>query len=516
MAGFLSELLTKYNLIKNNGVPVTRRTAISFIGATCTDDPSNDQTLISVSGAVVGIAQIDANTSVSELPGAFVTCTAGTTTTIATLPGNSIAFDESVAWAVLIQIKKKVGGPFGYIGRMIDVTNTSPGNITTPTGGTTDWDITANVAGSMNAALSGVTASIVVGGSTLTVQVVNPLGFDIVARLAQSSVSRALLPGTGPTPVVTARSVSSGPGSGGTNTVLTGTGFLGTTSVTLDGAAATFIPPISDTAMIVTSGGFSGSPGNGPIVVTNANGPGSDTSGGWTYTSTLATPLTILGSTHLVGWYENTDIQGSSTATGWNDETAGAQNLTAHASPTINASDSLITPAGKTVSMNGSSNYFDLTPFSLGSGGTGIFVMVVSEQTANGGWIVEYVGSVYFQLLSFGDSSPGHFHMTSTDTGGGSVVETGSSSLNVLSCAWGYNDGSAGAGNRTQVATGTNAPQTTTTTTSTNQSSPGHLFIGGTSAFMTGKLVAVLVANILPNSTQIAQLVAYYHSKYGV
>lgn len=503
------------------GAAVPARDSLNFRdGFTVSDNGDNNSTDIinSAPGAVVGFAQIDPNTAAAELPQKYVLCPVGVTT-IATLPGNSIAFEEVVTWAILAQFKKQTGGPFGYLGRMITVSNASPGNITTPNGGTSDWDITANVLGALGSAISGTSVAIVPAGSTLVVQVTTSVA--VYARVAQSSVTRALLPGTGPTMNVLARTVTSGPGAGGTVTRITfDRAFSELASITLDGVSATFAAVVGQPMQgDVTSGAFFGVPGNGAIIATNVNGPGSDATGGFTYTSTLANPSTILGSTHLVAQYENTGITGSGTATGWTDVAplGLAQNLTAHASPPINSGDSTITPAGTTASVNGSTQYFDKTGFSLGSGGTGIFIMLVSEQTANGGWPAAY-NSAFLDVLTFGDHTAGHFSMTNADSGGAAVTETGSSTINALSCAWGYADSASGAGNRVQVATGTNAPQTGTGTTSDAQTSGGHFFLGGDPglAFMTGKIVACIVANILPTSGQIAQLKAYFNTKYGV
>ncbi len=84
-------------------------------------------------------------------------------------------------------------------------------------------------------------------------------------------------------PVVTSLNVSSGPTTGGTTVVITGTGFSGTTTVSFGGTnAASFTV---DSATQITAVTASGSAGRGNIVVTNSGG--SDTfTNGWIYYQT--------------------------------------------------------------------------------------------------------------------------------------------------------------------------------------------------------------------------------------
>lgn len=358
-------------------------------GASSTAFVSGKVTSNSTFGNIVGSAQIDPNAHADELPGVFVLCPANSVgTPVATLPGNSVAFDETVSWTVHLQMKKQTGGPFRYITRMIVVSNASPGTITTPAGGTVDWDLTPNVQGSSDPALTTVTAAIVpVLNATLQVQVSNPLSFAVWARVAESSVTRSLLPGTGPTQVCLARSVASGPGAGGTVTRLTlSLPAIGITAVTIAGSTASNLTAVvgQPNQLDVTTGPFFGNPGTpGMIIVSNANGPGTDSSGGFTYTTSLGDTFTFLGGAAAnVHSFKMANVtQSSGNVTGWTDENGSSPVTVALVgTPTYNASSANWTPAQPSVSLDGSSMGFKVAAAPIASG-QGIFAWMVIRWT---------------------------------------------------------------------------------------------------------------------------------------
>jgi hypothetical protein len=91
MAGFLSDLLTKYNRIINNGVILPRRSALNVVGATATDDPANDATNLTIvggSGSSGGATSVTFNFT---QPAVNSTVNVSVGTTAGILGGQSIA-----------------------------------------------------------------------------------------------------------------------------------------------------------------------------------------------------------------------------------------------------------------------------------------------------------------------------------------------------------------------------------------------------------------------------------------
>jgi len=85
-----------------------------------------------------------------------------------------------------------------------------------------------------------------------------------------SSIANPLQSASAAVPTVTSVSMAYGAKSGGTTTIINGTGFLGTTSVTVGGGTAT-ISNITDTALTIVTPS-SATTGAKSIVVTNADG----------------------------------------------------------------------------------------------------------------------------------------------------------------------------------------------------------------------------------------------------
>jgi hypothetical protein len=505
--------------VENNGIPLPIQPKLNYLppGAIAVSNPTNGSIDVSITapGAVLGVAQVGTNTSVREDARDWVAIAANTTVTIYTLPAPAISLLETVSLSAYISITNQSGGHIGRFTRMIEVVNNG-GTITTPNGGTSDSDITPDVGNNLDPILSGATAQIAISGSTLIVRVTAPTSQAIFARLTVS-IDRGFLPGTGPTPIVTARSVSSGPGAGGTTTVLTGTGFLGVTAVTLDGAAATFDTPTIDTSLTVHSGAFFGVPGNGPIIVTNANGPGTDTTGGWTYTSTLATPSTIFGS-NLKAWYRNDVIPNSGGhATGWTDQSGNGQNLTVGAgNPVYNSSSSNITPAGPSIQFNGTTDYLTNVSFSHGASGDPVFIWVVMRPTSTTGWVCIFSALSGGGLvgLTIGATTSGSPDVAGLGSG---IANWGTSIQNLTRAVFGYTDGAPTAGNGfSEVAVSNGTPATNTSSTTTTLSATGTLVVAGNSVLLGGEIFEIVICNVKPTSGQLAAIESYGQTRYGV
>jgi hypothetical protein len=458
---------------------------------------------------ILGTALVGNNSRVNELSFDWISVPSGQTVTIATLPQPAIAFHETVAMSAFIEVVNLAGTAHGRIARMIQVQNVS-GVITTPNGGTSDSNITPDTANAMATSLTGVVGAIVISAATLLVQVTNPTGAQIWAR-CDVSVSRGLLPGTGPIPVVSSTSVASGPGAGGTNGALTGLHFTGASSVTLFGVAATF-SVISDTQINFTSGPFFGVPGAGDIVVTNLNGPGSLV-GGWTYTSTQLTPLTIFGAS-LQGWYPNSNIQHSGAAiTGWNDGTSNAENLTVGSGLATGyvASSTHITPNGPAVTFNGSSDYLTKASFVWGAAtNPNTFVYIICRSTATAG---QYVGKA-------GDGIDFVISANNPVLGGPLGALTNSATVqNNLQIVWAYWDGlSVGGSNVEFVTVNNGTPATRSGTNGINCVKTATLNLGGTTQHFGGEIYEMGVVEAPtggPTANQLSLLHSYAQITYG-
>lgn len=173
-------------------------------------------------------------------------------------------------------------------------------------------------------------------------------------------IARYTLRVTGATPTLTAVSPGSGPAIGGTPVTLTGTNFVGVTSVKFDGLPATAITVVSPTSITATVPAHTAGPVN--VTVTTASGTGTLTNG-FTYvmppTLTFATPnsgptnggnsVTFSG-TGLTG---TTSLTFGGTPVGSftvNSSTSITATAPAHAAGPVNVV--LTTPAGTATSVN--------------------------------------------------------------------------------------------------------------------------------------------------------------------
>lgn len=493
----------------------------SFTLATTTFDGAissntNVNTLVTANlttiGPILGKFVVSPDLTVQEDAQGRILVPASQTVDVYTLPSPSMADQETVILAAHAIVKGQSSGAGEFV-RLMRGTQ-SGGSFANFMGGTSDTDATLDPTNSLSASLAGFTCQIVPNGSTLVVRCrgANSQGAYVV--VADSSPRRFTAPGSVAAPTIVSVDVSSGPGAGGTTLHLVGTGFTTAASVMVCGTAATFTPPTDDTHLTIQTGAFFGLPNvAGSIVVQNASASAS-LANAFTYTSTLATtPSTILGSI-LRGQYENTSItQSGGIATGWTDLSGLGNNLTAIASPIYNASSGSISPAGPTVTLNGSTQWFTKAAFALG--GTGFFSMVVCRATAStNGWAASFSSNL-IQLLEISDATPGHYGMANSGVAG--VLATfGSSNVNQTVVAWGYTDHAIGAGNRIQVGVNTTSPISTSGTSSAAQSAgSGTLTVGGNSAGFPGEMVAAVAGNALPSSTQLQLMFNYYHGLYG-
>ncbi len=170
------------------------------------------------------------------------------------------------------------------------------------------------------------------------------------------TIANATAPVT--TPAVTGISPSSGPTAGGAGVTITGSGFTGTTSVTIGGASATSVVVVNDTTITATTP--AGTVGAKDVVVTNSAGSGTGT-GLYTY---VAAP-TVTGISPNYG----------STAGGTNVTITGT-NLTGATSVTIGgaAATSVVVVNPTTITATtpaGTAGAKDVVVTTAGGTGTG-------------------------------------------------------------------------------------------------------------------------------------------------
>ena len=461
--------------------------------------------------SLLGRVQVSADLTNQEDAQGRVLVPAAQTVNIYTLPSPSMADQETVVLATHVIIKGQTSGAGESI-RLMRGTN-SGGTFTNFIGGTSDTDLTADPANALASSLAGFTCHIVPSGNTLVVQCVGAASQGAYVVVADSSARRFTAPGSVPAPTIASIDVSSGPGTGGTIIHVVGTGFTTAASVTVCGTSASFLPPIDDLHLTITTGSFFGVPGvAGDIVIQNASASAT-LPASFTYTTTLATTPNAIMGVILRAQYENTGIQQSGGAcTSWTDVSGLGFNLTAVASPVYNNSSGSISPAGPTASLNGSTRWFTKTSFVLG--GTGFFAMVVLRATSSSaGWVAEFSSNL-IQLLGFSGVTPGHYDMT--NSGSGAVANFGSSNVNQTVVAWGYTDHAIGAGNRVQVGVNTTSPVSSSGTSGSSQSAgSGTLTLGGNGAGFQGEMVAGIICNALPSAGQLQLMLNYYHGLYG-
>lgn len=524
----LDALLTK--TIQANTVSLPSRPFLNFSGSlTSSDDPITNGGTTNITflsnGALLGIAQVGANTLVGETPQDNVAVAANTTVTVFTLPSPPLSFKERAIVSVLFTFSDQAtGNMVGYIQRSIFVGSSNAGVISNPVGATSnaDWDSTGNVPNNINIGLAGVSAQLQISANTIIGTITAPPSVALWVNAAVVSWSRVKFPGTGPVAVVASMSPNSGPGVGGVGNNVTlnaqaGTNFLGATACSLAGVTASIVSIASDgSTMVVTPGNYSSfpAPHNGPATVTNANGPGSDVSGGYTYTTSTGSPVTIFGS-GVVYWRAQDAVHSGSTLTNI-PPANGTGTMLPVGSPTYNASSANWTPNQPSITLNGTTDYLKIASYALGATKS-IFTWVVIRAVNNGNLqtLISYNGiaDILFRLEVAGTPST-YSGARGTASSGTSV--TGSDHL-VMGFA---DDASAGSSGKSfvQVDNGTGV---TTTGTGNAFAASAELDIGSNAGanFLQGEVVEAgllaMTPGTFPTAGQISNLHSYVAQNYG-
>ncbi len=174
------------------------------------------------------------------------------------------------------------------------ISNLSPSSLAT-TGGTVIVNGTHFRAGS-TVTIGGTEltpSTIAADGTSLTINVPTESegSFDVTVSApvaaqacALSSTRKAALAVAGPAPTIGSVAPNSGPSSGGTPVVVTGTNFVSGSQLTIGGAAATSVIVASDTS--ISAATPAGPAGTADIVVTNPDGQTATLPAAFTYVST--------------------------------------------------------------------------------------------------------------------------------------------------------------------------------------------------------------------------------------
>ena len=171
---------------------------------------------------------------------------------------------------------------FTFVAATPTVTSFTPNSGST--GGATSILITGtNFIGATGVSIGGVAATSFVVNSATQISAVAAAGTGsgavTVTTPGGTGTSATVYSYLAP-PVVTSLDVTTGPTTGGTTVVITGTGFTGTTSVTFGGTAAAIVST-TDTAITVTTPAKPA--GAVTVVVTTAVSSASSTTGAYTY-----------------------------------------------------------------------------------------------------------------------------------------------------------------------------------------------------------------------------------------
>lgn len=345
--------------------------------------------------AVVGIAQVGANTFVGETPTDNILCPGGEDTVVFTLPSPPIAVKERVLESIAFTfVDAATGTHAGWMVRGIFVINVG-GVIQTPTGTTSDFQLTPNLPDNIDPALGAVACTIQISAdnTTLLGVVHPPPGIDLFANGMEISWGRTQFPGTGPRAVVESLTPSSGPGLGGVanNVTVRGHNFLGAESITIAGVTATIVPGSiapDGTSLIATPGVYSGFPFvfTGPVLIGNANGIGTDVSGGYTYTSSSVTSFSLSGGNtarcHV--WYAKSASETGGNVTAWPDaNTSNPAPMVIQGTPQLDATDAAFTPPQPSVVTPGDNvSFLDIDGLNLLATDS-LFVWAVLNWTVN-------------------------------------------------------------------------------------------------------------------------------------
>ncbi len=174
---------------------------------------------------------------------------------------------------------------FTFVAATPTVTSFTPNSGST--GGATSVLITGtNFIGTTGVSIGGVAATSFVINSATQISAVAAAGTGsgavTVTTPGGTGTSATVYSYLAP-PVVTSLDITTGPTTGGTTVVITGTGFTGTTSVTFGGTAAAIVST-TDTAITVTTPAMPA--GAVTVVVTTSVSSASSATGAYTYTAT--------------------------------------------------------------------------------------------------------------------------------------------------------------------------------------------------------------------------------------
>jgi hypothetical protein len=195
-----------------------------------------------------------------------------------TLPPQSVTLlvISSVQAAPAVSSVSPVSGPAAG-GTSITITGTNfVSGATVTVGGTAATSV------AVNSALQVTATTPAHAAGTVNVVVTNP---DTQTGSLPSAFTYVA------SPAVTSISPTSGPASGGTSAIITGTGFnpIGTTVVAFGGTAAANVTVNSTTQITVTTAGHTAGAVN--VVVTNPDGQTSTLANGYTYVAAVAAPV---------------------------------------------------------------------------------------------------------------------------------------------------------------------------------------------------------------------------------
>lgn len=242
------------------------------------------------------------------------------------------------------------------------------------TGGTPITITGTNFTGTTDVTIAFASCTSIVVVSPTQITAVTPAGTLGPQDLIVTNASGASLPATFTYVAVTAPTIisvtpSSGPTSGGTAITIIGTGFTGTTSVTVGFAVATFTVISSTQINAVTPPGAAGAQN---VVVTTPNGSATAV-GAFTYTANAPTITTVLPSSGPVSGGTLITITGTN-FTGATSVTIGGIAATSFSvvsdtkitavTPvgTVGAKDVAVTTAGGTATLPGGFIYYAAGP----------------------------------------------------------------------------------------------------------------------------------------------------------
>ncbi|WP_133918035.1 IPT/TIG domain-containing protein [Streptomyces sp. NBC_00582] len=226
--------------------------------------------------------------TIGNLPATTFTVTTDTTI-LATAPAQAAG---TVSVRATTSAGSSTGGSFTYLAPVLPtVTGISPSS--GPTRGGALVTITGSgFTGATAVAIAGVpVASFTVLGATAISAVTaasGPASGPVTVTTSAGTAAGGAFAYLAPSPVISANSPSTGPIQGGTNVTVTGSGFTGTTAVSMAGVPVADFTALSDTTLDVVTA--SSPPVSGPVAVSAQGGTG--TGGGYTY---LAEPPLVTG-----------------------------------------------------------------------------------------------------------------------------------------------------------------------------------------------------------------------------